>query len=45
MPQVQAGTVASPVGAAFITSVSPPTGLSLSWGLEDYVALLAAAVK
>jgi iron complex transport system substrate-binding protein len=45
MPQVQGGTVASPVGAAFITSVSPPTGLSLSWGLEDYVALLAAAVK
>ena len=45
MPQVQAGTVASPVGPAFITSVSPPTGLSLSWGLEDYVALLAAAVK
>ncbi|SEN74891.1 iron-siderophore ABC transporter substrate-binding protein [Cryobacterium luteum] len=45
MPQVQAGTVASPVGAAFISSVSPPTGLSLSWGLDDYVALLAAAVK
>ena len=45
MPQVQAGTVASPVGAAFISSVSPPTGLSLSWGLADYVALLAAAVK
>lgn len=45
MPQVQAGTVASPVGAAFISSVSPPTGLSLSWGLADYVDLLAAAVK
>jgi len=45
MPQVQAGAVASPVGAAFISSVSPPTGLSLSWGLDDYVALLAAAVK
>jgi iron complex transport system substrate-binding protein len=45
MPQVQAGTVASAVGAAFISSVSPPTGLSLSWGLDDYVALLAAAVK
>ena len=45
MPQVQAGAVASPVGAAFISSVSPPTGLSLTWGLDDYVALLAAAVK
>ncbi|WP_174777094.1 iron-siderophore ABC transporter substrate-binding protein [Cryobacterium sp. TMT1-2-2] len=45
MPQVQAGTVASPVGAAFISSVSPPTGLSLSWGLDGYVTLLAAAVN
>ena len=45
MPQVQAGTVASPVGAAFISSVSPPTGLSLSWGLDDYVALLSAAIQ
>jgi len=45
MPQVKTGTVASPVGPAFIASVSPPTGLSLSWGLDDYVALLAAAVK
>ncbi|MDJ0376369.1 iron-siderophore ABC transporter substrate-binding protein [Cryobacterium sp. PH31-L1] len=45
MMQVQAGTVASPVGAAFISSVSPPTGLSLSWGLDDYVTLLAAAVN
>jgi iron complex transport system substrate-binding protein len=45
MPQVQSGAVASPVGAAFISAVSPPTGLSLSWGLDDYVSLLAAAVK
>ncbi|TFD22937.1 iron-siderophore ABC transporter substrate-binding protein [Cryobacterium sp. TMS1-13-1] len=45
MQQVQAGTVASPVGAAFISSVSPPTGLSLSWGLDDYVALLSAAIQ
>ncbi|MDH6237741.1 iron-siderophore ABC transporter substrate-binding protein [Cryobacterium sp. CG_9.6] len=43
MPQVQDGSVASPVGEAFIASVSPPTGLSLSWGLQDYVNLLAAA--
>ena len=45
MPQVQGGSVASPVGAAFISSVSPPTGLSLTWGLGDYVALLSAAAK
>jgi iron complex transport system substrate-binding protein len=43
MPQVQNGAVASPVGAAFISSVSPPTALSLPWGLDDYVALLSEA--
>ena len=43
MPQVQAGAVASPVGAAFVSSVSPPTGLSLTWGIDDYVDLLSAA--
>ncbi len=44
MPQVQSGAVAMPIGTAFISSVSPPTALSLTWGLEDYVALLADAV-
>lgn len=43
MKQVQNGAVASPVGAEFISSVSPPTGLSLTWGLDDYVALLSDA--
>jgi iron complex transport system substrate-binding protein len=43
MPQVQAGAVASPVGAAFVASVSPPTGLSLTWGIDDYVDLLSTA--
>jgi iron complex transport system substrate-binding protein len=43
MPQVQAGAVASPFGAAFVSSVSPPTGLSLTWGIDDYVDLLSAA--
>jgi iron complex transport system substrate-binding protein len=43
MPQVQAGAVASPVGADFVASVSPPTGLSLTWGIDDYVDLLSAA--
>lgn len=45
MQQVQNGAVASPVGAAFISSVSPPTGLSLTWGIDDYVALLADAAE
>lgn len=44
IPAVQAGAVASVVGQAEIASVSPPTALSLSWGIEDYVADLAAAV-
>jgi hypothetical protein len=29
---------------SFIASVSPPTALSLTWGLEEYVELLAGAV-
>lgn len=44
MPQVQRGAVAGVVGQAFIASVSPPTALSLTWGLEDYVQLLAETV-
>ncbi|POH62705.1 MULTISPECIES: iron-siderophore ABC transporter substrate-binding protein [Cryobacterium] len=43
MPQVQNNAVASPVGAAFVASVSPPTGLSLTWGIDDYVAQLSVA--
>ena len=43
LPQVQAGAVASPVGAAFVASVSPPTGLSLTWGIDDYVDQLSEA--
>ncbi|MET0989934.1 MAG: iron-siderophore ABC transporter substrate-binding protein [Glaciihabitans sp.] len=43
MPQVQNGAVASVVGPAFVASVSPPTALSLTWGLDDYVALLSEA--
>jgi iron complex transport system substrate-binding protein len=43
MPQVKSGAVASPTGAAFISSVSPPTGLSLGWGIDDYVDQLSVA--
>ncbi|MFY1636429.1 iron-siderophore ABC transporter substrate-binding protein [Solwaraspora sp. WMMB335] len=43
MPQIQSGAVASLVGAEFIASVSPPTALSVTWGLDDYVAALAEA--
>lgn len=44
MPQVRAGAVAGVVGPAFIASVSPPTALSLTWGLDEYVRLLTEAV-
>ncbi|MFY1654602.1 iron-siderophore ABC transporter substrate-binding protein [Solwaraspora sp. WMMB762] len=43
MPQIQSGAVASLVGAEFIASVSPPTALSVTWGLDEYVAALAEA--
>lgn len=45
MPQVTEGAVAPLVGAEFIASVSPPTALSLPWGLDDVVTQLAAAVE
>jgi iron complex transport system substrate-binding protein len=45
MPQVQKGAVAEVTGTEFIASVSPPTALSLTWGLDDYVRLLSEAAK
>jgi iron complex transport system substrate-binding protein len=43
MPQVKAGAVAEVVGTELIAAVSPPTALSLTYGLESYVKALAAA--
>jgi iron complex transport system substrate-binding protein len=43
MEQVQRGSVAQVVGTELIAAVSPPTALSLTYGLEDYVDALAAA--
>jgi iron complex transport system substrate-binding protein len=43
LPQVAAGRVAAVTGEDFVASVSPPTALSLTWGLDEYVALLSAA--
>ena len=45
MKQVQRGTVAEVVGTEFIAAVSPPTALSLTWGLDEYVKTLAEAAK
>jgi iron complex transport system substrate-binding protein len=44
LPAVQQGAVARLIGEEFISSVSPPTALSLSWGLDEAVEQLAAAV-
>jgi iron complex transport system substrate-binding protein len=43
IPAVAAGNVATLVGTEFIASVSPPTALSLPWGLDQFVTALAAA--
>lgn len=45
MGQVQAGTVVQVTGKAFVSSVSPPTALSLTWGLDDLVDLLTEAAE
>lgn len=44
MPQVTSGAVATVVGEERIAAVSPPTALSLPWGLDDVVEQLAQAV-
>jgi iron complex transport system substrate-binding protein len=43
MGQVERDAVAEVVGTELVASVSPPTALSLTWGLDDYVAELAEA--
>ncbi|GHD39805.1 iron-siderophore ABC transporter substrate-binding protein [Mycetocola manganoxydans] len=45
IPAVASGAVASVVGVELIAAVSPPSALSLTWGLEDYVALLSTAAS
>jgi iron complex transport system substrate-binding protein len=45
LPQVDAGAVASIVGTDVVASVSPPTALSLPWGLDTYVEELSAAAQ
>ena len=44
IPAVQAGHVAQLVGTEYISAVSPPTALSIPWGLDQLVSALAAAV-
>ncbi len=45
LPQVQEGAVASIVGQDVVASVSPPTALSLTYGLDTYVEELSQAVE
>ena len=45
MEQVRSGAVASVVGTEAIAAVSPPTALSLTWGLDGYVEQLARAAR
>lgn len=45
IPAVARGSVATIVGESLISSVSPPSPLSLAWGVEDYVTLLAEAAS
>jgi iron complex transport system substrate-binding protein len=42
-PQYQKGAFASLVGIEYVAAVSPPSALSLRWGLAHYVELIAEA--
>lgn len=43
IPAVKAGAVASITGDQLIAAMSPPTALSIDWGLDTYVDLISAA--
>ena len=43
IPAVGRGAVAQVVGTEFVAAVSPPTALSLTWGLDDLTTALAGA--
>jgi iron complex transport system substrate-binding protein len=45
MSQFQQDRVATVVGEAVVSSVSPPTALSLTWGLDAFVEALVPAVE
>ena len=45
IPAVQDGAVANVTGDPLVAATSPPTALSLTWGLQDYVELLSAAAQ
>jgi iron complex transport system substrate-binding protein len=45
MVQSKKGTIAQITGAPLVSSVSPPTALSLTWGLDEFTAVLSKAAK
>lgn len=45
IPAVASGNVATLVGTQYIAAVSPPTALSLTWGLDELVEQLSAAAE
>lgn len=45
LPQIRDQRYATLTGATIIASVSPPTALSLTWGLDQFVSALARAVR
>lgn len=45
MEQVRSGHVAPVVGPEFVAAVSPPTALSLTWGIDGYLKALDKAVS
>lgn len=45
MEQSKAGSIAAIVGSELVSSVSPPTALSLTWGIDDFTAELSEAAK
>src|SRR5690554_2530025 len=45
IPAVAAGNVAQVVGTEYVSSVSPPTALSVEWGLPDLIESMSAALE
>lgn len=45
MQQAKNGTIAEITGASLVASISPPTALSLTWGLDDFVTALSEAAN
>lgn len=45
MSQFQDGTVATVAGESYVSAVSPPTALSLTWGMDYFIDALVPAVE